>query len=81
MINPVSDEVKTQTTKCEHNYSCLETGLRNDFPLCKVEQRDGTNVLFLETTERTICPYRLDFGGKQLCTCPVHYHIHSAAAH
>ena len=77
MIHSVPNDIKNRATKCKHNYSCLETGQCGDRPLCSVEQRDGENVLILETNKSKSCPYRLDFGGRQLCTCPVHFYIES----
>ena len=71
----VPDEVLKATTKCEHDFTCLESGQCGQKPMCEVGERDGKNVLFLKTKEAALCAYRIDFAGGQVCTCPTHYAI------
>lgn len=75
MKHPVPKSVIEQTTKCQHNFSCLETGKCGDKEMCAVQYADGENVLFLKDKEDASCNYRMSFGYNQVCTCPVHYAI------
>jgi len=76
MTFTVSPGVK-KTTKCKHNFSCLETGNCGDRSICEVEYANGDPVLFLKTTEGTMCRYRVNFANKQVCMCPTHYQIYT----
>ncbi len=70
----VPEEIKKATTKCKHNFSCLEAGECEKKPLCSVEL-DVADVLFLNAKEHVNCPYRVFYGGRQLCVCPTHLAI------
>ena len=72
----VADEVRAETTKCPNDFACLAAGQCGDHELCDVGSADGKNVLFLMPEQRRFCPYSLNFGGAELCTCPTHYAIH-----
>jgi hypothetical protein len=67
----VAAETIKNTTKCRHDYSCLETGQCGDSPMCDVETRHGENVLCVRAADWRDCPYHLDFGGAKFCVCPV----------
>lgn len=72
----VSEAVRGATTKCRHAFSCLEDGTCGGRAMCQEQDIDGTNVLFLAAdapTPAATCPYRIVFGGAQVCTCPTHY--------
>jgi hypothetical protein len=71
----VSEETIKETTKCEHDFSCLESGQCGDEQICDFSRPDGTGVLFLKTKDHLSCPYRVHFGGCQLCKCPTHFAI------
>ena len=71
MSRTVSPEIKKATTKCKHDFSCLESGQCGDRPLCD-SHSDGSGVLFLKTKEHLACPYRTSFGERRLCACPTH---------
>ena len=71
----VSDAVLNETTKCEHFFSCLETGKCGDRELCQAEYVDGERVIFLRDRSDAKCPYRVALGERQLCRCPTHYAI------
>jgi len=73
----VSASVLRDTTKCHHNFSCLDAGHCGEWQRCAVDYANGLNVLFLQTEEPALCPYRLSFGGCQTCTCPTHYALHA----
>lgn len=72
--------IREQTTKCNHGFSCLESGRCGDKPMCDVETVHGNNVLCVSTTDWPQCPYHLDFGGAQFCVCPVRCAIHQLQA-
>ena len=71
----VSAEVLQKTTKCQYNFSCLETGKCGDRAMCEFEYVDGEQVIFLEDQNTADCAYRKTFGTRQLCRCPTHYAI------
>lgn len=72
----VSEQVKQATTKCDHNFSCLETGKCGKNPMCTVLATNGANVLHLAADDTPrCCAYRLQFGNGSLCVCPTHYAI------
>jgi hypothetical protein len=62
---------------CRHGTSCLKTGKCGPVELCPVMDADGDNILYLHDAKPLSCPYRIAFGGKQVCTCPVHYELFS----
>ena len=72
----VSDKVRDETTKCPHDFVCLSTDQCGDRELCDVDYADGKNVLFLSSEHHHFCPYRITFGGREVCTCSTHYAIH-----
>ena len=67
----VPEDVKKRTTKCHHDYSCLESGLCCDKPRCDVKE-DTSGVLFLKSKGLLGCPYFGDYGGAKYCACPTH---------
>ena len=69
------NDVLKLATKCPHAYSCRETGKCGDQSLCQVEYACGDSVLFLKDRASSQCPYRLSFGERQVCRCPVHIHM------
>ena len=76
----VPDEVRAETTKCPNDFACLSTGQCSDRELCDVDYADGKNVLFLSSEQPLFCPYRMTFGGREVCTCPTHFAIHQQSA-
>ena len=65
-----------QTTKCRHDFSCLQTGQCGDRPMCDVERAHGEKVLCVSSADWPRCAYHLDFGGARFCVCPVYCWIH-----
>lgn len=63
------------TTKCEHKFSCIETGKCGDRPMCEMDYRNGEPVTFLKTRESASCTYRLAFTDRQVCMCPTRFAI------
>ena len=76
----VAASILEQTTKCRHDFSCLQTGCCGDSPMCDVETAHGQNVLCVLATDWPQCPYHLDFGGARFCVCPVRSAIHQQRA-
>lgn len=70
------DEILAAGTKCPANFSCQQSSQCGDRKMCDVKSVGGANVLFLHTKEPMPCPYRLRFGARQTCTCPVHFEIY-----
>ncbi len=70
----VSEQVKKETVKCKYNFSCLESGMCGDNPLCVVHQ-EMPGLLTLKAEGPVDCPYLTPFGNAQFCTCPVHLAI------
>lgn len=70
----VAEDVKKKTTMCSHEFTCLESGLCGDRPLCEVSQ-ETPGVLFVKQTDLFVCPYCRDFGGARYCACPTHMAI------
>ena len=79
MIHHKKYRVPQQTiaaaARCRHDNSCLETGRCGTGALCAVAEADGDSILYLDSAAPLQCPYQLKFGGKQVCTCPVHYDL------
>ena len=71
----VSDKVRAETTACPNDFACLSTGQCGDRELCGVAYSDGKNVLFLSSEQRLFCPFRINFGGREICRCPTHFAI------
>ncbi len=80
MKHKVSADVLNKTTKCENNFSCLETGKCGGREMCEAESIAGNCVIFLKPENYTACPYRVPFGDSQVCRCPTHYAILKAFA-
>ena len=81
MLYTVSDKVKCETTKCAHNFSCLETGLCDNPAKCEILSDFDKNMLVVRPQEETSaisCPYHLTYGwgSGHLCICPTHYALY-----
>jgi hypothetical protein len=71
----VSQEILNATTKCPHEFSCLDSGQCGKHKMCEVDQAPAMNILFLKSKENVTCPYRTSFAYSQICTCPTHFTI------
>ena len=65
-----------QTTKCKHDFSCLQTGQCGGKPMCNVATAHAEDVLCVRYADWPQCSYHLDFGGASFCVCPVRCAIH-----
>ncbi|GEM_PF-3702453 len=54
---------------CRREKACL-AGQR---PMCRAVDANGRNILFLAGGKPRSCPYRTNFGGIQICRCPVYF--------
>lgn len=73
----VPDTVKQETTRCRHNFACLNAEGCRDHGKCKIDYSGGKNVLILAVSEEYFSgPYSLSFGDRQLCACPVRYYLY-----
>ena len=68
----VTEEVLRKTKKCPNGFSCLHTGKGK----CEVYDMDGEDMLFVSYNNICRCPYRLSFGDRQLCACPIYYALY-----
>ncbi len=69
-------EVRAAAVKCPRGVCCVDSGRCGGAPLCEVSYADGANVLFLADEGGMDCPYRLQYGTGQVCSCPVRFAIH-----
>ncbi len=69
----VPKEILTLTTKCQHEFSCLESGKCGEREMCEVSYANGPYVLFLKSKINEECPYRASIGFSKVCSCPTHY--------
>lgn len=75
MTYTLDEAIVALANKCQRNHSCLASGIFGDQEKCKATEINGLNVIFLRQISSISCPYRLNFGTGQLCTCPVRYAI------
>ena len=69
----VPEAVLSETKRCQHNFSCLETEKCGGKVMCDVKRVHKENILYWVSKEQINCPYRISFGEGQMCLCPTHY--------
>ena len=70
----VPQDVLVRAVRCRKDLECLRTGRCGDMTDCAVDYAGGQEVLFLRSGRRLAgCAYRIRFGDKEVCLCPVHY--------
>jgi hypothetical protein len=78
MIN-ISDETLSRTTKCPSNFHCLNDGQHakcsDATPLCRVDYFIGNTDLVVSPGHED-CPYKVSFGMRYVCSCPVRQEIY-----
>jgi len=63
--------VLSMTKKCPNNHDCLKNKT-----ICKVTDAINKEVFFIENNQdHNYCPYKMDFGFSQVCTCPVFQYL------
>jgi len=73
----IPENVKRETTKCQHAFECLDTGYCGHEKRCEVEFAFGPEALGLKLRGPFSCPYHESFGDVSLCTCPVRYFLYT----
>ncbi len=73
MAFQIDEEILRQTTECQHNFKCLDTG---DCPGCEAESKIGDGHVFVKMNENQICPYKMSFGPAYICSCPTRCEIY-----
>jgi len=73
----VPQEVRTVTTKCNRDFSCLKNGRTEFLQGCKVQSELGKDLLSVDPSDAVMatCPYLTPFGKAHYCSCPTRYHI------
>lgn len=71
----MSADAIRKTEKCRCGFACLDANSRH--PLCPVNYAFGENLMFLDCKADIACPYRSSYGGRDICSCPTHYSLHS----
>ena len=69
----ISDEIKLSAARCSNNFSCLAQNTRD---LCKVKERVGETVYFIESKDDKYCPFKESFGIQHICCCLVRNEIY-----
>ena len=69
----INEDILKKTTECEKNFGCLSSKTR-DF--CEVDYCTGNGVLFVKSKFEKYCPYKMSFGYKFICRCPVRNEIY-----
>jgi len=72
----VSEQVLEKTTKCEHDFSCLESGRCGAEPMCEADHASALTVLHLKGKSPASCSYRMQSLQDPMCTCPTRLAIY-----
>jgi len=68
MMVEIDESTVKSTTNCNKGMPCLY-GVKES--LCEVEYCVMDKVYFVNCLSDKRCHYRLSFGNKLLCTCPI----------
>lgn len=69
----VPDAVRATTTKCRHNFSCLETECCPSGGQCTLEDVVNEKIFFVRKNDGVVhCPYQIPFGHGTICSCPTY---------
>jgi hypothetical protein len=76
----ISDDARNRTKECTSNFYCLSN--KNDprcsdhKPLCSVDYFIGKRNLIVKfSNNNEDCPYKVKFGLRYSCSCPVRQEI------
>lgn len=66
----IDPDIIALTSECTHGCGCLKDP---SYEFCEVSHVSGTeqDLLFITNPHRSVCPYKSEFGGSHVCTCPV----------
>jgi hypothetical protein len=62
----VSQEIIDKTNRCKKNMECLKSA-----PCCRIETRFENKAAFVHCLYPGDCNYKVHFGDRVCCTCPV----------
>lgn len=65
----IDQEIINQTTKCNENFACL-TDKEHHCLKSKVDYSVGEKLIFIHCSN-IYCNYRMHFGNRVLCHCPI----------
>ena len=75
MALQVSDETLRATTRCPHDFDCLDS---EGYPLCPGEMLIAGNGLFVAGAGKRSCSYKVPFGSGNICNCPVRIELYTS---
>ena len=79
MLN-ISDDALSRTVKCPSNFYCLNDKRHamcsEAKPLCRVNYYIGKTDLVVTYPGNEDCPYKVNFGKRYICSCPVRQEIY-----
>jgi hypothetical protein len=70
----VSLEAIEATTHCTKGFACLAGEAET---ICEVCKCVGGNVHFIDSSEMVHCCYKMSFGDRYLCRCPVRKELYN----
>ncbi|MFO8009801.1 MAG: hypothetical protein R6U89_03205 [Dehalococcoidia bacterium] len=73
MVFQVSDSAINNAAKCSYDFRCVNHG---GMPACPVDRKIEKNGLFVNSTQNHECNYKLSFGTRYICHCPVRIEIY-----
>ena len=68
----VSEEAIRATTKCPHDFQCLDS---EGYPLCPGKHLIPGGGLFIEEGTPLVHDYKLPFGHGYICKCPTRIEV------
>ena len=68
----VCKEIILLSSKCPHNFQCLNS---ENPKLCKGYKYVKRNMVFIHNSKGNDCPYLLTFGELHVCKCPTRCEI------
>ncbi len=74
MTLAVPEEILLQTTQCSQDMACQKP----DWDPCghTVRRVNGSLEVTVEDSNRRLCSYHVEYGGRHFCTCPTRIEIH-----
>jgi hypothetical protein len=72
MIVAIDESTVKSTTNCDKGMTCLD-GVKES--ICEDDYYVTDKVFFVNCLNNKLCNYRVHFGNKLLCTCPIRKEI------
>ena len=76
MTIEIPNSVRQAATECQYNFGDHSGGDCGARTMCDVSYSPGNRVLVLTAETQATCPYSIDYGHDQICTCPVRAYLH-----